>query len=119
VKTISIFQFISHEGADVDSRYIQAFDLMVENQGEEEFDILIQGESAHGANTLMLYHMSAASTRIGSKVTISEVPTNFGPFSLQLVSNINDASRTAVTLFAKHSGSIIAIFTQQHFSILD
>ncbi|WP_261304757.1 hypothetical protein [Paenibacillus andongensis] len=119
MKTISIFQFISHVGAAADSRYIQAFDLTVENHGEEEFDILIQGESECGANTLMLYHMSAASKGIGSKVTVSEVPTNFGPFSLQLVSNINDASRTAVTLFAKQGGSVIAIFTQQHFSILE
>jgi hypothetical protein len=119
VKAISIFQFISHEGAVVDSRYIQAFDLIVENQGEEEFEILIQGESERGARTLALHHLSAASIGVGSKVTFSDVLTNFGPFSLQLVSNINDASRTALTILAKQHGAVIAIFTQQHFSILD
>ncbi|MFD0694179.1 hypothetical protein ACFQZT_08745 [Paenibacillus sp. GCM10027628] len=119
MKATSIFQFIAYEGAPADSRYIQAFDLRVENQGEDEFDILIQGESKAGANTLKLHHMYPASSGSNSKVIVNEVPTNFGPFSLQLVTNINDASKTAVTLFAKNNGSVIAIFTQQHFSILD
>jgi hypothetical protein len=116
---MSIFQLSSREGSAVDSRYIQTFDLSVENLGEEEFEILIQGENSSGVNLLALHHLSAASAGAGSRLTFNEVPTNFAPFSLQLVSNINDASRTAVTLFAKNNGAVVAIITQQHFSVLD
>jgi hypothetical protein len=116
---MSIFQLLSNEGGAVDCRYIQTIDLTVENLGEEEFEILIQGESRRGAHLLALHHLSAASSGDGTKIMFSEVPTNFGPFSLQLVSNINDASRTAVTLFAKNNGAVVAILTQQHFSVLD
>ncbi|UKS27640.1 hypothetical protein LOZ80_01435 [Paenibacillus sp. HWE-109] len=111
---MSIFRIHANENHPVNSRYIQSIDLTIQNLGAEEFDVLIEGMNWNGNSHLFLYHVYSAS-QPNSVRTITDLFTNYEPFSLQLVTNIQSDQYTAITMQAKHNGSVIAIFTQEDF----
>lgn len=115
---MSIFRIYANEHHAINSTYIQSIDLTIQNLGAEEFDILIEGNNPHGNTFLYLYHLDSVS-HPNSMRTIPDMFTNYAPFSLQLVTNINHSSTTALTLLAKNNGHVIARFTQYDFETIE
>jgi hypothetical protein len=111
---MSIFQLHSNVNYPIDSRFIHTCDLEIRNLNVQDMDILIQVNNDFGIFHLSLHHLSPY-TQPGSTLVIPEIYTHYSPFSFLLITNLLTTSTTALTLFAKNNGNVIAIFTQNDF----
>ncbi|MCY9694367.1 hypothetical protein [Paenibacillus alginolyticus] len=111
---MSIFRLDSNENHAINSKYIQTVDLTLQNLGNEEFDTLIQGMNPRGTTFIYLYHLHNASAP-NSVITIPNIYTNYEPFSLLLVTNINTYTTTAITMHVRSNGNLVALFTQEDY----
>lgn len=105
---MSILRLNSVNHGAVDSRYIQAFDLELCNLGGEGFEMLVTVYTPSGLLYRGLYHLAQ-----GVSVIIPRITTQFLPFQLIMVTNINKYDTTAVTMRAWNGGQPVAIFTQE------
>ncbi|WMT40188.1 hypothetical protein RE628_23380 [Paenibacillus sp. D2_2] len=105
---MSILRLISDDYGVINSRFIQAFDLELCNLGNEGFEMLITVYTPQGLLYRGLYHLAQ-----GVNVVIPRITTQFSPFQLIMVTNINQYDMTAVTLRAWNGANPVAIFTQE------
>jgi len=105
---MSILRLNSVEHGAIDSRFIQAFDLELCNLGSEGFEMLITVYTPQGLLYRGLYHLAQ-----GVSVIIPRITTQFSPFQLIMVTNINKYDTTSVTVRAWNGVHPVAIFTQE------
>ncbi|NRF95269.1 hypothetical protein HQN89_30770 [Paenibacillus frigoriresistens] len=115
---MSIFRLESFEYGPIDSRYIQSVDVIMQNLGPKTFDALIQGFHASDFFHLSLYALQNF-PEPGSTITINNILTHNIPFSLQIVTNTNTTAYTAITVYAKNNGVLVAMFSQNEFLLFD
>jgi hypothetical protein len=111
---MSIFhlQPIANE-ADDDGKNIQLLDIMVQNVGKQEFDVLIQGYNGEHLIHLFLYNIKVAPDP-SSSITLKDLDANVNPLSLQVITNINDPSLTSIMITAKdNNGNVINSYTEK------
>ncbi|UKS27638.1 hypothetical protein LOZ80_01425 [Paenibacillus sp. HWE-109] len=111
---MSIFQLHSKAGYPIDASYIQSCDLEIRNLHVHDLDILIQVNNDFGIFHYSLHNLSGLN-QPGSTLVIPEIYTHHAAFSFLLITNLLTTSTTALTLFAKNNGQVIAIFTQNEF----
>ncbi|MBB3131726.1 hypothetical protein FHS19_006449 [Paenibacillus rhizosphaerae] len=104
---MSILRLGSTESGPIDCRYIQTVDLEITNHGWEPFDMLVQGYRSDG-----LFYVSLIHADPGQIVPVHGIMTNYTPFELVLVTNINVADYTAAVFMMKDRGNLIAVYTQ-------
>lgn len=107
---MSIMRLESVPYGQIDSRYIDAVDVVVHNAGTEGFDVLMQ--MFHQGSP---FHMAIHNVPPYQAVALPTVATSQGGFSLLLVTNINTYAHTVITVYAKQNGVLIAVFNQDHF----
>ncbi|CAH0118479.1 MULTISPECIES: hypothetical protein [unclassified Paenibacillus] len=115
---MSVFKLNCFPGAEFDSRYIQAVDIVVQNRGDLPFDILTQGYINGNIFARSLHHLDLY-PQTGSIVTIADLRTEYMPFSFEFVTNIMSPIFTDITIFAKNNGSPIAIINKEQLTIAD
>lgn len=106
---MSILRLEAAPFAPIDSTYIQSVDLEIWNTGMEGFEMLVHGYSEQGLFYVQLIHVGP-----GSTVPLYQMMTEHKPFQLVLVTNVNDYSRTAVTVKVRNQGELVALFTQEN-----
>lgn len=111
---MSIFQLHSNVNYPIDSRFIHTCDLEIRNLSVQDMDVLIQVNNDFGIFHLSMHHLNHY-PHPDSTLVIPDIFTQFSPFSFLLITNLLTTSTTALTLFAKNNGNIIAIFTQNDF----
>lgn len=93
----------------IDSRYITSVDTVIQNLGADGFDVLVQVYHQGNPYFAGLHHVSPYSA-----VTVP-VETHLAAFTLLLVTNINTYTTTAVTVYAKRYGELVAVYSQEDF----
>lgn len=104
---MSVLRLGSTEFGPIDCRYIQAVDLEIVNRGLEPFDMLVHGYGNGG-----LFYVSLIHAEPGQIVPVYDIMTNYTPFEIVLVTNINVADYTAAVFRMKDRGNLIAVYTQ-------
>ncbi|MFB9329633.1 hypothetical protein ACFFSY_27160 [Paenibacillus aurantiacus] len=105
---MSVFRLNSAPYEKIDCRYIESADLTITNNGGEEFDVLVELETPHNVIFVGLFHLAP-----GAVAVAPNLPTNYGSFSLLLVTNLNNHHPTGVTVHVKNHGALVALFTQE------
>ncbi|MCR8645188.1 hypothetical protein NV379_21265 [Paenibacillus sp. N1-5-1-14] len=113
---MSVFHLNACVNGSIDSRYIQSFDVVVSSTGYEDFDVLTQ--AYHGPRLFLLNLHHVDTTYPGNQAFITNVQTNYQPFLLQLITNVNNPSFTTITITVKNQGNVLAVFGTEHFTIV-
>lgn len=111
---MSIFRLDAVEYGQIDARYIQSVDLTITNAGTEDFDVLIHGYHPHG-----VYYVGLTHVAVGNTVNVPNITNHNMAFSLLLVTNINHAFTTLVTLHAKNEGQLVAVYSHSDFQVIE
>jgi hypothetical protein len=109
-----IFRLASGVNYAIDSRYIQSFDLIVQNLGEHDFEILVQAYNEAGNIHTSLHQVSNRSFP-GSTLIVRDIFVHYSPLSFQLATTTLDDDTTSITLIAKNNGNEIAVFRTMDF----
>jgi hypothetical protein len=111
---MSIFhlQPITNESVE-DGTNIQLVDINVQNIGNQEFDVLIQGYNGEHLIHLFLYNIKVPPDPNAS-VTLKDLHADVNPVSMQFITNINDPSITLITITAKDkNGHVLNTYTEK------
>lgn len=107
---MSIMRLESMASGKIDSNYITSLDLSVQNLGAKGFDFLLHVYYNGVAGYVALHNVPP----YGS-VWVPDIPTHQIPFSLLLITNINDYTTTGIITYAKLSGNVVAVYSQEDF----
>lgn len=110
---MSIMRLESMEYGRIDSRYIQTIDLTIQNLSDRVFDVLVQAHHPTG-----VFYVTLRSVPAFNAVNLTDLYTEQLPFSLLLVTNVNNLGATGILLQAKQAGSVVAVYTQEDFQRL-
>ncbi|MEC0175888.1 hypothetical protein P4H83_13530 [Paenibacillus favisporus] len=105
---MSILRLVSNADGPINSRCIQSVDLEINNSGEVPIEMLIHGYGIEGLFYIGLIHAGA-----DEWVGVHDIMTNYSPFELVLVTNINNLAHTCVVFKIKNQGVLIAEYTQE------
>lgn len=111
---MSIFRLAANVDTPINSIYIQTCELVIQNLGGESFEILVQVSQNASPIHTSLHHVSPLYAG-GSVITVGDMHTGYSPFSFLIVTSLLYTSTTALTLYVKDKGNLIALFTQNDF----
>lgn len=113
---MSIFVWDCNEQSG--SPMVDSIDIVYQNTGNQEFDMLIQGNQQYGPIVMALRHVYPYPTP-GSLVQLPLVPTNNLPFQLMFITNADTGEQANITIHAKHGGETVSLLTRQQLARWD
>ncbi|WP_342415306.1 hypothetical protein NST83_19190 [Paenibacillus sp. FSL R10-2782] len=115
---MSVFQLVADANARIDSRYINSLDVVIQNPGSRVYEALMIGYCGDDKIHLSLNQIKTVPL-VYSTININDVRTSYLPFRLEVITNINQPDSTAMVVYAKNEGNLVAVFTEQDFVLLD
>jgi len=110
---MALFYLRSDVHMPIDSRYVQSFNLYVQNFGHRSFDLLVQSSCPDRMLLLGLQHIHAAGMPV-STYSARGIFTGYQPFYLQIATNIRNKSSIGILLELLQGNTVVARVTHEH-----
>jgi hypothetical protein len=100
-------------------REFHRVDIEIRNQGNEDFDVLIQGYTNKNPFLLALHKVKPLPSS-ASTIRLSNIFTEFGDIAFQFTTNIQSCRPTVIRLTAKHrNGTVIRTYTTNDCQVVE